>query len=65
MRILLPPFFYVIFYQREATDEFRLYSPSSDGPEKLITAEVGPTRMSALKILSDGAGRDVAARNPF
>jgi len=56
----LPPFFYVIFYQREATDEFRLYSPSSDGPEKLITAEVGPTRMSALKILSDGAGRDVA-----
>jgi GWxTD domain-containing protein len=56
----LPPFFYVIFYQRDRTDEFRLYSPSSDGPEKLITAEAGPTRMSALKILSDGAGRDVA-----
>src|SRR5713101_6175264 len=56
----LPPFFYVIFYRRDPTDEFRLYSPSSDGPEKLITAEVGPTRMSALKILSDGAGRDVA-----
>ena len=56
----LPPFFYVIFYQREISDDFRLYSPSSDGPEKLITAQVGPTRMSALKILSDDAGRDVA-----
>jgi GWxTD domain-containing protein len=56
----LPPFFYVIFYQRDPTDEFRLYSPSSDGPERLITAEVGPSRASALKILSDGAGRDVA-----
>ena len=56
----LPPFFYVIFYQREITDDFRLYSPSSDGPEKLITAQVGPTRMGALKILSDDAGRDVA-----
>jgi GWxTD domain-containing protein len=56
----LPPFFYVIFYQREATDDFRLYSPSSDGPEKLITAQVGPTRMQALKTISDDAGRDVA-----
>jgi len=56
----LPPFFYVIFYQREITDDFRLYSPSSDGPEKLITAQVGPTRMQALQILSDDAGRDVA-----
>lgn len=56
----LPPFFYVIFYQRDPMDEFRLYSPYSDGPEKLITAEVGPTRQSALKILSDDAGRDVA-----
>jgi GWxTD domain-containing protein len=56
----LPPFFYVIFYQREISDDFRLYSPSSDGPEKLITAQVGPTRAEALKILSDDAGRDVA-----
>ncbi len=56
----LPPFFYVIFYQREITDEFRLYSPSGDGPERLITGAVGPTRANALKILSDDAGRDVA-----
>jgi GWxTD domain-containing protein len=56
----LPPFFYIIFYQREITDDFRLYSPYSDGPERLITAEVGPTRADALKIISQDAGRDVA-----
>ena len=56
----LPPFFYIIFYQRDRMDEFRLYHPYSDGPEKLITAVVGPTRQDALKILSDDAGKDVA-----
>jgi GWxTD domain-containing protein len=56
----LPPFFYVIFYQRDVMDEFRVYSPYSDGPEKLITAVAGPSRQDALKILSDDAGGDVA-----
>jgi GWxTD domain-containing protein len=56
----LPPFFYVIFYQRDPTDEFRTYHPYSDGPEKLITAVVGPTRQNALNILAQDAGKDVA-----
>ena len=56
----LPPFFYVIFYQRDVMDEFRLYHPYSDGPEKLITAAAGPSRQNALSILSQDAGRDVA-----
>ncbi len=56
----LPPFFYVVFWQRDATSEFKLYSPYGDGPEKLITAVVGPSRGEALKILSQDAGRDVA-----
>jgi GWxTD domain-containing protein len=56
----LPPFFYVIFYQRESTDEFRIYHPYSDGPEKLITAAVGSTRQNGLRILTDEAGKDVA-----
>jgi GWxTD domain-containing protein len=56
----LPPFFYIIFYQREISDDFRLYSPYSDGPERLITAEVGPSRSSALRILIQDAGKDVA-----
>src|SRR6202158_322261 len=51
----LPPFFYVIFYQRDPTDEFRIYHPYSDGPERLITAAVGPTRQNALKILDGEA----------
>jgi len=56
----LPPFFYVIFYQRDPMDEFRLYHPYSDGPEKLITAVSGPTRQDAFKILAQDAGKDVA-----
>ena len=56
----LPPFFYIVFYQRDPMDEFRLYSPYSDGPEKLITAVAGPSRANALSILSRDAGRDVA-----
>jgi len=56
----LPPFFYIVFYQRDPMDEFRLYSPYSDGPEKLITAVAGPSRANALNILSQDAGRDVA-----
>lgn len=56
----LPPFFYVVFFQPDPSSEFKLYSPYSDGPEKLITAVVGPSRQNALKILSQDAGRDVA-----
>lgn len=56
----LPPFFYVVFFQRDSVSEFKLYSPYGDGPEKLINAEVGSTRQSALKILSADAGREVA-----
>jgi len=56
----LPPYFYVIFYQRETTDEYRIYHPYSDGPEKLITAAVGPTRQQALNIIEQDVGNDVA-----
>ncbi|HET7442582.1 MAG TPA: GWxTD domain-containing protein [Terriglobales bacterium] len=56
----LPPFFYVVFYQREATDDFRLYSPYSDGPEKLIQAIVGPTRQQALQTIEQDGGRELA-----
>lgn len=56
----LPPFFYVVFYQREATDDFRLYSPYGDGPEKLIQAIVGPTRQQALQAIEQDGGRELA-----
>ena len=56
----LPPYFYVIFFQRDPSDEFRLYSPYNDGPEKLITAVAGPARAESLKIIAQDAGKDVA-----
>ncbi len=55
----LPPFFYVVFYQREATDDFRLYSPYGDGPEKLIQAIVGPSRQQALQAIEQDGGREL------
>lgn len=32
----LPPFFYMMFYQRYGAGEYRIYSPLSDGPKKLL-----------------------------
>ncbi len=32
----LPPFFYMMFYQRYGSGQYRIYSPLSDGPKKLL-----------------------------
>ena len=57
----LPPFFYVMFYQREFTGDYRFYSPYVDGPEKLVTAtERVSGAGSAVKIIQDSAGPEVA-----
>jgi Tetratricopeptide repeat len=57
----LPPFFYVMFYQREFTGDYRFYSPYVDGPEKLVTAtERVSDASSALKLIMDSAGPEVA-----
>jgi GWxTD domain-containing protein len=57
----LPPFFYVMFYQREFTGDYRFYSPYVDGPEKLVTAtERVSDASSALKMILDSAGPEVA-----
>lgn len=34
----LPPFFYLLFYQRYGIGDYRLYSPTSDGPSRLLNA---------------------------
>jgi GWxTD domain-containing protein len=57
----LPPFFYVIFYQKDSASDFALYSPYMDGPEKLVTsyqAESG--RVEAWKLIDHDLGREVA-----
>jgi len=57
----LPPFFYVMFYQREFTGDYRFYSPYVDGPEKLVTATARVSdASSALKLILDSAGPEVA-----
>src|SRR3989441_11450242 len=33
----LPPFFYVMFYQREGSGDYRFYIPYTDAPDKLAT----------------------------
>jgi GWxTD domain-containing protein len=54
----LPAYFYLIFYQSEGIGDYRLYSPTVEGPEKLvIQAAVGSAqsvdRASALKAIKN------------
>jgi len=57
----LPPYFYVVFFQKDTTSDFTLYSPYMDGPEKLVTsyqAENG--RKQAWLLIDHDLGREVA-----
>jgi GWxTD domain-containing protein len=57
----LPPFFYVVFYQKDTTSDFRMYSPYMDGPQALVTsyqAENG--RLQAWRLIDHDLGREVA-----
>jgi GWxTD domain-containing protein len=58
---VLPPFFYVMFYQREGSGDYRFYSPYTDGPDKLATGvEAINSRAAALRMIRDSAGPEVA-----
>lgn len=55
----LPPYFYLIFYQPEGFGDFRLYSPTMEGPEKLAVPTLGngvaltrQTAFGAIKAIS-------------
>ncbi len=56
----LPPFFYVVFYQRETGGEFRLYSPFMDGPDKLVTGPYEGDRVQSWRLIDHDAGREVS-----
>jgi GWxTD domain-containing protein len=57
----LPPFFYILFYQRDNIGDFRYYSPSLDGPDKLVSGmEAINDPHAALKIIQDAVGPEVA-----
>jgi GWxTD domain-containing protein len=57
----LPPYFYVVFYQRSLNEDYQLYSPFLDKPEKLVqsTNAVNDQAM-ALKIITQDLGAEVA-----
>src|SRR6266513_1317918 len=56
----LPPFFYVMFYQREGGGDYRFYSPYTDGPDKLVTGvEAINSRLTALRLIRNSAGPEV------
>ena len=53
----LPSYFYLIFYQPDGIGDFRLYSPSVEGPEKLVIPNLGTavtrsTAYSAIKAVN-------------
>ncbi len=57
----LPPYFYLLFYKRNSSDDFRLYSPRDDTPTRLCsTGETRNDPVMALKIIRDSLGEEVA-----
>ena len=53
----LPPFFYLVFYREDNFSEYKLYSPSFDGPQKLVTQR-GETRLQAWQTIEkNGSGQ--------
>ena len=57
----LPTFFYIIFYQRDNVGDFRFYSPSMDGPDKLVTGtEAINDSQAALHMIESSVGPEVA-----
>ena len=57
----LAPYFSVIFFRRSAAEEYKLYSPYMDGPEKLINSTNAVNDPpAALKIIKNDLGNEVA-----
>ncbi len=57
----LPPFFYIMFYQRDNAGDFGYYSPYMDGPDKLVSGmEAINDPQSALQIIQSAVGPEVA-----
>ena len=57
----LPPFFYIVFYQRDNLGDYRFYSPYMDGPDKLVTGtEAINDPRAALHMIQSSVGPEVA-----
>ncbi|MGH9572234.1 MAG: GWxTD domain-containing protein [Candidatus Acidiferrales bacterium] len=59
--LALPPFFYIVFYQRDNLGDYRYYSPYMDGPDKLVTGtEAINDPQAALHLIQSSVGPEVA-----
>lgn len=57
----LPPYFYVVFYQRSLNEDYKLYSPFLDKPERLVqSTNAVNDEVVALKIIKEDLGAEVA-----
>ena len=57
----LPPFFYVLFFDKNGNGDMKLYSPYMDGPAKLATSVMSVNdNASAIKAIDRAMGREVA-----
>jgi GWxTD domain-containing protein len=57
----LPPYFYVVFYQRSLNEDYKLYSPFLDKPERLVqSTNAVNDEARALKIIKEDLGAEVA-----
>jgi GWxTD domain-containing protein len=57
----LPPYFYILFYKRSPVDDYTLYSPYQDGPERLVTGlESVNDQKKSLEIIRKSMGDEVA-----
>ena len=57
----LPPYFYVVFYQRSLNEDYKLYSPFLDKPERLVQSTNAVNNQAiAIKIIKEDLGAEVA-----
>src|SRR5205823_7060917 len=57
----LPPYFYILFYDRDNTGDMRLYSPYMDGPAKLATSVLNVNNnKTSFDAIDRTLGREVA-----
>jgi len=57
----LPNFFYLMFYDRDITGDYRFYSPYFDGPDKLTTgAEAINNPSAGYRMIQNSVGPEVA-----
>jgi GWxTD domain-containing protein len=57
----LPPYFYVLFYQRSLNEDYKLYSPLLDKPERLVqSTNAVNDEATAIKIIQQDLGAEVA-----